>query len=132
MALTLEEWKIETRLVQQNFSDLIGDRTWDEFDLTEDHNNGRDLLFAKIAFSLFGPPPDPDLKPDSPDSKPDSESLAANNDDVDNLNHNEYTDEQVAKVHNIQEKIIKHQSPTKVLLNSVSPVIEFLLLGNQN
>ena len=125
MALTLEEWKIETRLVQQNFSDLIGDRTWDEFDLTEDHNNGRDLLFAKIAFSLFGPPPDPD-------SKPNSESLAANNDDIDNLNHNEYTDEQVAKVHNIQEKIIKHQSPTKVLLNSVSQVIEFLLLGNQN
>ena len=125
MALTLEEWKIETRLVQQNFSDLIGDRTWDEFDLTEDHNNGRDLLFAKIAFSLFGPPPDPD-------SKPNSESLAANNDEIDNPNHNEYTDEQVAKVHNIQEKIIKHQSPTKVLLNSVSQVIEFLLLGNQN
>ena len=125
MALTLEEWKIETRLVQQNFSDLIGDRTWDEFDLTEDHNNGRDLLFAKIAFSLFGPPPDPD-------SKPNSESLAANNDDVDNLNHNEYTDEQVAKVHNIQEKIIKHQSPTKVLFNSVNLVIEFLLLGTQN
>ena len=130
MALTLEEWKIETRLVQQNFSDLIGDRTWDEFDLTEDHNNGRDLLFAKIAFSLFGPPPDPDSKPDSPDSKPnspdskpdspdskpDSESLAANNDDIDNPNHNEYTDEQVAKVHNIQEKIIKHQSPTKVCI----------------
>ena len=107
MALTLEEWKIETRLVQQNFSDMLGDRTWDEFDLTEDHNNGRDLLFAKIAFSLFGPPPDPD-------SKPNSESLAANNDEIDNPNHNEYTDEQVAKVHNIQEKIIKHQSPTKV------------------
>jgi len=117
MALTFEEWKGETRLVQQNFSDMLGDRTWDEFDLTEDHNNGRDLLFAKIAFSLFGPPPDPDSKPGSdPDSKPDSESLAANNDDIDNLYHNEYTDEQVAKVHNIQEKIIKHQSPTKVVM----------------
>ena len=117
MALTFEEWKGETRLVQQNFSDMLGDRTWDEFDLTEDHNNGRDLLFAKIAFSLFGPPPDPDSKPGSdPDSKPDSESLAANNDDIDNPNHNEYTDEQVAKVHNIQEKIIKHQSPTKVCI----------------
>ena len=137
MALTFEEWKGETRLVQQNFSDMLGDRTWDEFDLTEDHNNGRDLLFAKIAFSLFGPPPDPDSKPDSPDSKPDSpdskpdsESLAANNDDIDNPNHNEYTDEQVAKVHNIQEKIIKHQSPTKVPMylstNKITLVCSFV------
>ena len=51
MPLTLEEWKRETRLVQQNFSDMLGDRTWDEFDLTDD--NGQDFLFAKIAFSLF-------------------------------------------------------------------------------
>ena len=97
MTLTLEEWRRETRLVQQNFSDMLGDRTWDEFDLTDD--NGQDFLFAKIAFSLFGPAP----------PAPDSDNIV-----VDNPNHHTYTDEQVAKVTNMQEKITKHQSPTKV------------------
>ena len=101
MPLTLEEWKRETRLVQQNFSDLLGDRTWDEFDLTD--NNGQDFLFAKIAFSLFGPP----------SSESGTADLA--DDNVDNPNHNnEYTKEQIAKVNNMQEKITKHQSPNKV------------------
>ena len=100
MTLTLEEWRGETRLVQQNFSDMLGDRTWDEFDLTDD--NGQDLLFAKIAFSLFGPPPE---------DVPDSDNADAV---IDNPNHHTYTKEQVAKVTNMQEKITKHQSPTKV------------------
>ena len=103
MPLTLEEWKRETRLVQQNFSDMLGDRTWDEFDLTDD--NGQDFLFAKIAFSLFGPPPESD-----------SANIADDEvvDNLDNPNLNEYTDEQIAKVNNMQEKITKHQSPNKV------------------
>ena len=102
MTLTLEEWRRETRLVQQNFSDMLGDRTWDEFDLTDE--NGQDFLFAKIAFSLFGPPPD------APDS---------DNADIDNPNHHTYTNEQVAKVNNMQEKITKHQSPTKVSIGTI-------------
>jgi len=101
MPLTLEEWKRETRLVQQNFSDLLGDRTWDEFDLTD--NNGQDFLFAKIAFSLFGPPPEFDSESPAPDV-------------VDNPKNNGYTDEQIAKVNNMQGKITKHQSPNKVVM----------------
>ena len=81
---------------------MLGDRTWDEFDLTDD--NGQDFLFAKIAFSLFGPAP----------PAPDSDNIV-----VDNPNHHTYTDEQVAKVTNMQEKITKHQSPTKVSIGTI-------------
>ena len=67
-------------------------------------------MFAKIAFSLFGPPPDPE------ESNSTILTGDANEDDnvQDNPNNNEYADEQIAKVNNIQEKIVKHQSPTKV------------------
>ena len=48
--LTLEKWKADAQLSQQNFSKLLNDRVWDQFSL----NDERELIWKKVSFALFG------------------------------------------------------------------------------
>ena len=52
--MALDDWKADARASQQNFSNLLGDRSWDRFQIPQDTK----LLSDKISFAFFGPPTD--------------------------------------------------------------------------
>ena len=52
--MALDDWKADARASQQHFSNLLGDRSWDRFQIPQDEQ----LLWDKIAFALYGPPTD--------------------------------------------------------------------------
>jgi hypothetical protein len=46
----LEKWKAEARASQQNYSNLLNDRVWEQYDITNEKN----LLWKKIAYVVAG------------------------------------------------------------------------------
>ena len=49
--MDLEKWKTNARSSQQNYSNLLNDRVWEEYDITSDE---KQLLWNKIAFVVCG------------------------------------------------------------------------------
>lgn len=56
MSNNLEKWKANARAAQQNYSNLLSDRVWEEYNMAEEksENMEKKLLWKKIAFVTCG------------------------------------------------------------------------------